>query len=461
MSVSKTLREAALDSAGVPSESESLRTFRSVCSTEDGARWLEQAVDPMHDRGYRATGMPDARVGSSVVRTITKRFTLKAPVSGPYDALIHFTSDMNNSLMTPGQFRYDVPTPGTDTGGIPMSKQGAVTLRYGGVLVSAASTGTDLTFTNPQTCIAPFYEGSDPNSTSTNGNSSYPKGGYRLVAGSIEAYNTTPELYKSGAVIGYRLQNKEEFLQVGFLQNNSGSLSTPGPINLIPRGPQSPAAAVQLPGSVTHEAALGAYLPIQVNIDNPLNYARFAHNVYSSRDDVGFLTDTWVTQAISAATMNRFDSASNWDLPSSVNPCGLYFTGLSDQSTIDIVCRFVIEEFPAVTDLRMLTLANPSPPFDAEALKAYGLIRSELPIMVPVAWNGLGTWLKSAMRTAKKIAPIIKPIVMPMIRSAAKVVPGGQMAYDAAENAIKAGQEINSAIKQERKRKRDKKKAGQ
>jgi hypothetical protein len=389
--------------------------------------------------------MPDANVGDSVVRTITKRITLKKPTAQTevgWDALVHFTGDLNNSLMSLGGFIYDVPTAATDIGAAPVIQAypfsgSYAPTRFGGIVCSAGPVGSDLSNDVPSAILAPFYEGLDPLSTTSAGNSVLPKGGYRLVSGSIEAYNTTPELYRAGAVTGYELQNKEAFLTMGTWYSNTGTDYAMSPMFIAPRAPASIAQAVQLPGSVTHEAEKGAYLPLPLNVDSPMNYARFSMKAYAFRGDSSSSDQTMVTYPLnggSLANSGAIAQKGNWDLPSTCNPAGLYFTGLSDQTTIDIVARFVIEEFPSVNDIRYLTLANPSPPRDAAALKAYGLIRSELPIMVPVAWNGLGTWLKSAMKVAKKVIPVVK--------SVAKVVPGVKQAVEVGEAVAGAAKQV-------------------
>lgn len=435
-------KDLALNSQGVPSETDAIRTFRSLADTDEGAQWLEMAIDPMHDRGFRSTGLPDARVGDSVVRTITRKFTLKTALAGvPWDGLVHFTGDLNNSMLSTVEFKYDVPTPGADTGSYPLFASAGPTytpIRYGGVVCVAGGVGSNLTYTNPQGLLCPFFEGNDPKLTTNAGESVFPKGGYRVVAGSIEAYNTTAEIYRSGAVTGYMLQNQEDFLDMTQTLSNGGAAALTAPIHLMPRGPSSIAQAIQLPGSITHTAAEGAYLPLPVNVENPLNYARFSSKVYAQREDGPQVTTfgTYPIQGGNSSGAGRAYEFGNWDLPTGCMPCGLYFTGLSDQTTIDIVVRFVIEEFPAINDIRYLTLANPSPAMDAKALRAYGMIRNELPLMVPVSWNGFGTWLKSAMKVGKSIAPILKPIGNAVLKTAAKSIPGGQVALDAA-NMVK------------------------
>lgn len=457
-------KDLALDSQGIISESDSIRSFRSLTSTDEGAHWLEQAIDPMHDRGFRATGMPDSHVGQSVVRTITRKVTLKSSSPGPWDALVHFTGDLNNSMMSPVDFTYDVPTAGVDLGAAPIIKPTNGTpkayqkQRYGGVVcVAGTTTGTNLTFTNPQAMICPFYEGDNVLDVSSIGNSVFPKGAYRIVAGSIEAYNTTPELYKSGSVTGYVMQNREAELEMCQWESNGLSQATAVPVHLVPRGPSSIAQAVQLPGSVTHEAALGGYMPLVLNVEHPLNSARYGVKAYGQRED-GTQVQTYATYPIANGNLSteaRWYECANWDLPSACSPCGLYFTSLSNESTLDIVVRFVIEEFPAINDVRFLTLASPSPGLDAEALKAYGLIRNELPIMVPVSWNGLGKWIRSAVSVAKKVLPVVKPLAMPIIKKAASVVPGGNMALEAAQIAAKAISSAQNAQKAKKKKKKN------
>lgn len=433
----KSLREQALDAASVPSEDASIRTFRSLTSTLDGAKWLEQAIDPMHDRGVASIGMPDSVSGLSVVQVINRRFTMTQPggvaPDGKWDALVHFTPDLANLLLSPGAVLYDTPSRSEKGQRPQLHLTNATAVPYGGVVGQSGATGSTLVdkFGN---VAAPWYNGTDLATEY----SDFPSGGYRLVGGSLEVYNTTPELYRSGAVTCYRQSNRQELLRNAQLVGSDGSVidNAAPAVSICPAPPNSVGAAQLIPSAVSHEAALGCYMPFVVNTDDVINYAQFGTTVYHNRADNVTTQSALLTYPISGTTdeSTTRDKMGNWSLPHMCQPCGAYFTGLAPQTTLDVVCRFIIEVFPGVNDSVLLPLARPSPSHDAKALEAYRMLVNAMPVAVPVAWNGSGAWLKNVMQAAKPVAKFLAPVAKTLV----KELPAGDILVKGVEAAGKA-----------------------
>lgn len=436
----KSLREQALDIKGVPSEADSLRSFRSLCSTDAGAFWLEQAVDPMHDRGVRSASMPDHVSGRSVVQVITKRFTVSAPSTTSYDALVRFDCDLNNNRLSDANLVYDTPTL-SEKGAAPSLKYAGLATgrQYGGVTTSTGNVGSDLSLGAPY-ITAPWFNGNDPATQQ----SEFPSGGYRLVGGSIEVYNTTPQLYAAGSVVCYRHANRANLLRNLQLVSSTATMIDANTVVVqYPRPPTNLANAQAIPDSVAMRAVEGCYMPIVVNTDDVLKYPEYGIFVVADRQDRSAAVPVQVIQPISGVVDPVSQTSGNWQLPHDCQPCGAYFAGLSPQTTLDVVVRFIVEIFPQIEDTVLTPLTRPSAPADDAALESYRVIIANMPIAVPVAWNGSGDWLRSVIKIAK---PLYKT-VQPAIKTAVKALPHGATAWAAANAAVDAVTMVDKLVK--------------
>lgn len=442
-------RDNALDALGIPSEQDSLRSFRSVCSTDAGARWLEQAVDPMHDRGVSSASMPDGVTGRSVVQVITRRFTLQKPASLPddakFDALVHFAADLNTNRCCNVELQYNPPSR-TEAGVqcfIDLKSAASSTI-YGGVMAQTGAVGTDLTQLSGY-CAAPWFNGTDP----TVQYSDFPTGGYRLVGGSLEVYNTTPELYASGSVTCYRQANRANTLRCAQVTGVTAGVTSAYPgIELYPAGPASVGTAQLYPDSVTMKAVDGCYMPIVVNTNDVIEYPTFGSFLLADRRDSSVNQKCLMQLPITGNVNNPSEQQfGNWMLPHRCQPMGAYFSGLSPQTSLDVVARFIVELFPSVSDSTLLPLTRPSASLDTEALEAYRLIMAEMPIAVPVAWNGLGTWLKSALKVAKSVGKTLMPVAKAVVTE----MPGGDTAWALGNATVNAVKDMNAKRKQKKK----------
>jgi hypothetical protein len=79
--------------------------------------------------------------------------------------------------------------------------------------------------------------------------------------------------------------------------------------------------------------------------------------------------------------------------PTSFNAYGAYFTGLSNQTTLDVVWHYIIERFPSPKNTDLVTMASNSSPYDPRALELYSRTAWKLPTGVWVEDNGLGDWI--------------------------------------------------------------------
>jgi len=150
--------------------------------------------------------------------------------------------------------------------------------------------------------------------------------------------------------------------------------------------PETATNALLLGGSLSWAAEKGAYLvgtlgqqeiPMELNTNNGgvhgfSNSIFYASPISGVTSPLGFLANPMVT---------------------SFNPFGAYFTGLSNQTTLDVVWHYIVERFPNATNTDLVTMASNSCPFDPKALELYSRTSWHLPTGCWVEDNGLGDWI--------------------------------------------------------------------
>jgi hypothetical protein len=110
------------------------------------------------------------------------------------------------------------------------------------------------------------------------------------------------------------------------------------------------------------------------------------------------------------------------------NIAGAYFSGLSNQTTLQVQLLRYYERFPSATvdaDQPLVVLAKPSCRFDPTALEAYSAMLRHIPTGVPARYNGLGDWFREAAETVRDIvSPVLSAIPLPMAQMGAGILNG-------------------------------------
>jgi hypothetical protein len=86
-----------------------------------------------------------------------------------------------------------------------------------------------------------------------------------------------------------------------------------------------------------------------------------------------------------------------------LNTHGLYFTGLSLQTTLAITLNCFVERFPGPQETDLVVLAKPSPQYDLLALEIYSHALHDMPPGVMVKENGLGEWFADVIGKVNNI----------------------------------------------------------
>lgn len=177
--------------------------------------------------------------------------------------------------------------------------------------------------------------------------------------------------------------------------------------------PGSAAQAKFLAGSQQWEAEKGAYCVATMNtLDNPSKFQepqmviawdQYVENGLGSGLGIG---TGWTQMDTLFASVIMFPPTL---LIAPFNTAGMYFLGLSPQTTLSVNVNWYIERFPDPKEEDLVVMASPSPGFDATAMHIYAEAMRRLPVGVPQGMNPLGEWFNSVVNSvAKVVAPALK-----------------------------------------------------
>jgi hypothetical protein len=108
------------------------------------------------------------------------------------------------------------------------------------------------------------------------------------------------------------------------------------------------------------------------------------------------------------------------------NTAGVFFTGLSNSTTLRLKMKVYVESAPGFLDTSLSVLATPSAPYDAKALELYSWALGVLPAAVHVSENAMGDWWKRVLGVLGSAAPQVGKFFGPL----------GEMAGGAAHDII-------------------------
>jgi len=382
---------------------------------------LKLALDPFPDGRHGIAGYPDGGAGNSVVQEITKTITITAPAtagSGAWDAHVAFLPDLRdptyNAQQAPGGgtttgdwvggvwtdngYAYAIPSVSTGNNAFPWRAP---------VMVSSGPAG-QLTFPGDGSALAGWtVNGFDW--------TQFANPQCRLVGGGLEVVNSTADLYKSGSVVYYTLPCEHTFETATVLDSATG---TNYPRIDTLRKSRTPPATISdvmvIPGAVKVAAEEGCYVPFRMS-KGATN--EISDDVYGTRV---FMNGANIAQN-PAMQLYGFGSVSPQVTVASFPPVplfghyhpipfdlsGAYFTGLQNQSSLDVTVRLYIEVFPTQYSQQLLVLADPCACSDVRAVQLYSEIVGTLPPGVPVSMNADGSWWKGVLKTIASVAPTI------------------------------------------------------
>lgn len=375
--------------------------------------WLVIATDPFHDDPVDAAGFPDI----NTVPTITQQFTFTTVVSSPTPAS---TAPWNCHVffapVSPMMFQ-GTPSRLNRTGVVPGLMQLQDTTFGNSTIGSGYNIHSFASSTWPDETAVENHAAEMPNNILG--------GCYRLVAAGVEVVNTTSTLYKQGAVTYYRAPSHSVTAQFNSLAN-----SWLIPFDTFSLPPSSQAAAQLYPTSRTMAAEEG-YYGIATLGQDPEFLNAFGTNVMGTWAPASAsLTNSAVQSCyipISEAGA-PIGSGSPRTTSAQVLPFdthGAWFSGLSQQTTLQVTTRYYVERIPSADDADLLVLTRPPTPYDPTIQEIYSRVLSQLPVGCTVDENPLGEWFNDVLQAVIEYAPGVGDAFGPMGSAAGKLVAGG------------------------------------
>jgi len=460
--------------------------------TECGRDWLIAACDPYHDKPLQLMGYPDTNEAASVVQVVklSQQISSNQGASALWDAHFHQFPWLGGWDANGGNPVTNVPqlvggSDGISSFGVnPTATQSGSA--WGGLSVDVVAAGANTYHYANTTISQPFSTPLLP----------YCTGEFRIIAMGYEIINTTSELNVQGLVTAYRYPMPD-------LDSAKTELVTTSPYDSAPLNigfgycdvlrtvapPDSTSGAMLLEGSRQWKAKEGAYivptmnsseLPTGENNCALIVQLNASDNVYTSAITYPGNVTTLNIPQTSPTNVINFYSTPKTNL-SKFNHSGVYFSGLSASTTLQINALYVIERFPTALDSALVVLAKPSCRRDHAALELYSEVIRQMPTGVPQRMNGLGEWFSDAVSAASDfISPVLSAIPLPgtqiagaALRAGAaglkgavhgrqEVAPGkayqpnGMSATPVTKVVIPVAKPVKKAKKQEKKKKKGK-----
>jgi len=389
----------------------------------EGLAWLTFALDPFHDKDIKGvSGIPDSTTGKSVVCSIVQEIQIKKPASLPAG---NWGVRIASYPVATRELLANCRVYGNQINNYLLAGR-----QIAPVMIDFASDGTDF----PE-----FGEGGQFIEIPPQ----FLKGPFKVGAMAIETCNTTAELHRQGLVTCARMnQNSCEsaFFQV-MTNSTSFHMGSLFPIRTVPRNLSE---MVLLTGNTGWKASEGAYSVVPLKL--------LGQHVATVRPEYPLLmTEDFQAGAVIAPVEGASPHVVLAPIPGLNIPGNpsLYqfqfhpgkvpmdstvqmFTGLSDETTLTIRCRWMIERFPNDQEADIVVLASDSPAYDPIALQVYSQVMQTLPAAVMFKENADTTWWRKVLGT---VADVVGAGLMAMPHPIAKTVGGAVLAGNKLLNA--------------------------
>jgi len=404
--------------------------LKSQLLTGQAARWFTRAVDPFHDTTVEPAGYPDLMTVGTVVQEINLSANVSAPtsVAGNWDChvfnMAHIAAAINGVNNKAITWR---PATGVITafGFSPDYSNGGITIikgPTGGILMPNALASAIDPLTQAQT-LSPI---------------NFMMGRCRVVGMAFEVINTTAEIYLQGLTTAYRMPQVK---QTGMMSGNSISSGAVTswelrPLNVFVSPPVTATEAITLPSSKQWPASRGAYcVCTQMGIENPITSVDNVPTFYSTG---GFLSDQTATSfkgfGSAVSTLNQNDPVLQSQYYAPFNTSGVWLTGLSNQTTLQVNVKIIMESIPDPRGV-FATMAKPATPYSVEALRLYGELIEKLPVGCPFDENPDGEWFSTVLGTLGELAKM-GSMINPMFGLIGHGFGLGKKVYDRISHAM-------------------------
>jgi hypothetical protein len=420
-----------------------------ILKNDESRAWIKAVLDPFHDTQLDVEGLPDMRLAPSVVQVHTQSMSITAPSSvgtGNFDCSVLYTG-------------IDCPISAADAPGkmITMSQSSIHTFDHTSIILSGGEFGALNIWAGATGNMSTGSPGT-ANDTYAAMGSVLQTDRCRTIAVGVEIHNTTAEVYKQGSLTVAQLPDTSDDAGMVFFYDTSSTKANVGTQLQADRccvQANTVSFLQQVPGSKTWPAAEGCYMiPRLSKIQQAVPL--LAHNVvatgagpsqnatganqtrapilYGSDGKTATLEPKgWLSVSSQVALVHPAMS------PSGFSPCQIFMSNLSNQTSLTIVFRTVVEYFPSVGSA-LLPLATPSPNFDPFILALYSEVIKDIPFAVKVADNESGSLFRDVVRAILVALQAGSPLMGqygPLVAGAARAVQIGLDSYRSSSQIVK------------------------
>jgi hypothetical protein len=303
------------------------------------------------------------------------------------------------------------------------------------VQVNYAADGVDFADTavpglgNPQGCSLPV---------------AHTKGIVKVCGLGIEIVNTTASLNLQGLVSMCRMvqPDVETFTSYVALPLNAWGTKSLNPMRTAPKNLSEMAL---YPGFAQDLAASGYYGPALLKFNRDLHFPISVGALLLDDDPNGGPVNTTTPIECYSSTLGSFAVPGNTTAFSTTRENPLYvpcdtnciiFSGLSDETTLTLRVRWILERFPNDSEAQLVPISTPTAPFDPVALEIYSRVVRQLPAGVPFGENPAGDWWSKLLsQIGSVVGPMIAMIPHPLAKAAGMTITGASGALGEYGNA--------------------------
>lgn len=411
--------------------------------SQPGLSWLTLAVDPWHDNSVTGfEGLPDQGIGKSVTFQVVQEYSISkanSPIvlpSGNWSCRIGNFPILQPMVVSPGSYYGDV-----------ISQDETIKNLMIPVQVNYAPDGTDFAdvavdgLANSQGCSLPVE---------------YSKGIVKVCGVGIEVINTTSELYKQGLMSCCRMVQPEvePYMAYIAMTGNVWSTKTMTPMRTLPKNLKEMAL---YPGFAQDEAKNGYYAPVLLKFGKERHFPVPTSVCLMDDDPSAGPVDTVTPIACYTSTNTLFNVPGNTTNFYTNRSQPLYygcdsntimFTGLSEQTTLTLRVRWIMERFPSDAEGQILVIATPSATYDPAVLEIYSKAVQMLPAGVPFTENPGGEWWRTMLTEIGKVAaPLVKQLPIPFAQGLGRAIETGVDLLGDVETNKKLAADVRKANK--------------
>lgn len=242
-------------------------------------------------------------------------------------------------------------------------------------------------------------------------NASYKPVYYEVLSAGIELWNTTPDLYKGGSLVRYRVptQNRKATRYVNLTTPAIGASHPRSEFWCMPSPPNTSSEACFYPDSVVADAKEGSYQ--MHTLQDQVSDYRMTGNERMYIGPNSEFSPQLGNAFISASAISSTYDYDCLTVRGDLDMVGTYFTGLTPESKLTLRYRIVVSTVPSGDDPQLLSLAKVSPDANPKLDSLISHVQADFLPGVPVSWNPKGEWFKKVLSIGRKVIPKAIPIV--------------------------------------------------